>query len=463
MDNSTLNLETAGREMHGLAAELYPICRAVAGEGVRQTLAVLQKHIPLEVREVPTGTKVFDWEVPQEWHVHDAYIKDRDGRRLVDFRRSNLHVFGGSMPIGREMPWRELKDHLFSLPEHPEWIPYRRAFHQNTWGFCVTHNQFLELEGRGNQVYDVSIDATRSDGSLSYGELYLPGETSDEVLVSTHVCHPSMANDNLSGIVVSTRLAKHMMSRHRRYSYRFIYSPATIGAITWLAVNEARVSKIKHGLVLGVLGDSGDTTYRRSRQGNAPIDRAVAHVLAHSGAGYEILDFEPFGYDQRQFCSPGFDLPVGCLMRTPDGQYPEYHTSADNLDLVTPHKLADSWAKCVAVADVLDGNRTYLNLKPKCEPRLDAIGLYSGFNFEPDRQRVERAALWILNLSDGSHDLMAIAERSGFDCATLGRTAKLLVKHGFLKEISGDVDCFPVAHESGNLYQELPAPVGRER
>jgi aminopeptidase-like protein len=435
MVEATADLEKVGREMYALAVDLYPIHRGITGDGLRETLAILKKHVPLEIMEVCSGTQVFDWQVPQEWNVRDAFIKNSDGRRIVDYRDSNLHVVNYSQPVCQTMAWSELKKHLVTMPDRPDWIPYRRVCSKEKWGFCLSHRQFLQLDEYPEREYEVCIDATFKDGSLTYGEACLPGETDDEVLISTHVCHPSMANDNLSGVAVATFLAKHLQSHKARHSYRFIFIPAVIGAITWLSENRQRTGNIKHGLVLSCLGDAGDSTYERSRRGDAEIDRALVHVLKHSDADYAIRDFDPTGYDQRQFCSPGFDLPVGCFMRTPNDQYPEYHTSADDLDFIHPHGLADSWLKCALAIEVLENNRRYLNRNPFCEPQLGKHGLYTTFGDEGHDRSLQRAVLWVLNFSDGEHDLLDIAERSNLSFGIIERAARDLVLHGLLTEI----------------------------
>lgn len=428
--------ETTGQDMHRLIAELFPIHRSIAGPGVRRTLEILQQHIPLKIHEVPSGTAVFDWEVPREWHLQEACIKDADGNKIVDVKQSNLHVINYSAPFRGRVTWAELRPHLVSLPEYPDWIPYRTAYFQEKWGFCITQRQFQALEKHPDARYEVCIDAEFVNGALSYGEFFLPGKTEAEVLISCNVCHPSLANDGLSGVAVAVFLAKYLQQLDRRYGYRFIFIPATIGAITWLHCNQSRLHRIKHGLILQVCGDSGPSTYKKSRPGNAEIDRAAAHVLKHSGRDYRILDFVPLGYDERQFCSPGINLPVGCLMRTPNGQYPQYHTSADNLDLVRPEHLGDSLAKCRAMVDVLENNRRYLNKKPFGEPRLDKWGLYHGYGSRPDWQELQQAILWVLNLSDGTHRLLDIAERAGMRFSLIRQAAQMLEKQRLLKEIT---------------------------
>jgi len=415
--------------MYRLITELYPICRSITGNGVRETLQVLKKHISIEVHNVPSGTQVFDWTVPREWNIRDAYVKNSRGERVIDFRKSNLHVLNYSVPINRRMSLAELRPHLFTLPNYPDWVPYRTSYYNENWGFCLSHNQFMELT---DDEYEICIDSSLEPGFLTYGEYFLPGESGDEVLFSCHVCHPSLANDNLSGIALALFLAKHLSNVKRKYSYRFLFIPGTIGSITWLSLNERETSRIKHGLVLASLGAGDKFTYKKSRRGNAEIDQAVLNVLRHSGSSYDILDFSPYGYDERQFCSPGFDLPVGCFMRTPNGSFPQYHTSADNLDFVQPSLLAESFAVSLAIVSLLDNNVIYANQNPKCEPQLGKRGLYRAMGGVEGGIN-ELALLWILNLSDGTHSLLDIAERSGYAFDTIKRAADTLLDHRLLK------------------------------
>jgi aminopeptidase-like protein len=420
-----------GQEMYRLITELYPLCRSITGDGVRRTLHILQQHIPVTVHEVPSGTQVFDWTVPKEWNIQDAYIKNAQGERIVDFNKSNLHVVSYSVPVRGKMSLAALRPHLFTLPERPEWIPYRTSYYTESWGFCLSHKQFAQL--REDEEYEVCIESSLTDGSLTYGEYYLPGEQHDEVLLSCHVCHPSLCNDNLSGIAVVTFLAKYFATLPRRYSYRFLFIPGTIGSITWLWMNESRVVRIKHGLVVAGVGDRGPFTYKKSRRGDAEIDRVACHVLRHAGTGNAVIDFSPYGYDERQFCSPAFNLPIGCVMRTPFGQYPEYHTSADDLDFVSPAALADSFAKCVAILTVLEHNRVYVNQNPKCEPQLGKRGLYRAVGGQTEGKSNELAMLWVLNLSDGTHSLLDIAERSGMQFEVISQVANALAQHNLIK------------------------------
>ena len=426
-----LNPDDVGQEMYQLISKLYPLCRSITGNGVRETLHVIKGHVPVEIHEVPTGTKVFDWTVPKEWNMRDAYVKNAKGEKIIDFQKSNLHVVNYSVPVKKKVSLRELQEHLFTLPDHPDWIPYRTSYYEERWGFCLSHKQLLELT---DEEYEVCIDASLENGHLTYGECYLRGERADEVLISCHACHPSLCNDNLSGVALTTFLAKYLHLLSLTYSYRFLFIPGTIGSITWLCLKEPQVSKIEHGLVIANVGDPGRSTYKKSRRGDAEIDRAVIHVLKHSGADFEVTDFSPYGYDERQFCSPAFNLPVGCLMRTPHSRFPEYHTSADNLDFVQPLYLADSLSKCLSVLDILENNRKYLNQNPKCEPQLGKRGLYRAMGGQADAGVEELALLWVLNLSDGNHSLLDIAERSGFGFAPIKKAADALVEYDLLNE-----------------------------
>jgi aminopeptidase-like protein len=425
--------ETGGK-LHRFAAELYPICRSITGEGIRRTLALLGERVPLKTVEVPSGTPVFDWTVPKEWNIRDAYIRPAGGARVVDFQQCNLHVMNYSSPVHATMPLSELRPHLFTLPERPGWIPYRTSYYKENWGFCLSQNQLLALE-EGD--YEVSIDSTLADGNLTYGECYLPGRSTDEVLISCHACHPSLANDNLSGVVVAAFLAQLLSERERRYSYRFLFIPGTIGAITWLARNRETAGRIRHGLVLTCIGDAGGFHYKKSRRGDAEIDLAAAHVLRHCGESGEILDFSPYGYDERQYCSPGFNLPVGCLMRSVWGAFPEYHTSADNLEFIQPLQLARSLRVCAAILNVLEENRRYCNQNPYCEPQLGRRGLYRSSGGEAIDAEIS-ARLWVLNQSDGGHSLLDIAERSGIPFSAIGEAAELLSQNGLLSVVSDD-------------------------
>ena len=328
--------------MLDLISELFPFTRSITGPGVRETLEVLKRVIPLTVHEVPTGTQALDWTVPREWTIREAWIKDPSGRRIVDIATTNLHVLGYSVPVHATMSMDELRPHLHTLPDRPTWIPYRTSYYDEAWGFCLSHDQLMSM---GDGPFEVLIDSDLQAGNLTYGELVLPGEIADEILVSTHVCHPSMANDNLSGIAVATFLAAELENAPRRHTIRFLFVPGTIGSLTWLALHDGDL-KIRHGLALAGVGDAGNLTYKRTRRGTADVDRAAAVAFRDIGTEHAIRDFSPWGYDERQFNSPGFNLPVGLLGRTPHGTYPEYHTSADDLDFVRAASLEGSLEAC---------------------------------------------------------------------------------------------------------------------
>ena len=418
-----------GESMHAFMRELFPICRSITGEGVRETLTAVGRRIPLELHEVPTGTGVLDWIVPNEWNITDAYIA-KDGHRMVDFRESNLHVVSYSQPIRAVMPLSELRPHLHTLPDHPDWIPYRTSYYAPSWGFCLTQRR---LDGLDHGDYEVVVDSTLAPGSLTYGECVLPGASEDEVLLTTHICHPSLANDNLSGMALLTELAALLQGAEHALTYRFLFIPGTIGSITWLARNEGNLSSIVAGLVVACVGDGAPLTYKRSRQGDAVIDRAAACVLRSGSEQGSLVDFVPWGWDERQFNSPGFDLPVGCLSRSREGEYEEYHSSADDLELVQPESLEAALTAVLSIVEVLEGDRCYRNLAPKGEPQLGKRGLYSSTG-GGSAQEEQLALLWVLNQSDGAHSLLDIATRSGLPFAAVREAATRLRDAGLLAE-----------------------------
>jgi aminopeptidase-like protein len=417
-----------GAEIYALAAEIFPICRSITGDGVRETLRRIGEHIAIEVHDVPSGTKVFDWTVPREWNIHDAYIRNPRGEKIVDFSACNLHVMGYSVPVRQRVSLDVLKQHLHTLPKQPDLIPYRTSYHAENWGFCIPHNQ---LEGLPDEFYDVLIDSTLQDGSLTYGEYLIEGATEDEILLCTHICHPSLANEGCSSLALLTQLAKRLRTLKTRYSYRFLFAPSTIGTITWLARNENRVSRIKHGLVLANVGDGAQPVYKKSRRGNADVDRASAHVLKHSGYSANIRDFSPYGYDERQFCSPGFNLPIGLLQRSVFGEFPEYHTSGDDLDFIQEKHLGESYHIVAKILSVLEKDFVYASTMPKCEPHLGKRGLYASGGSE-DAVSKNLSNLWVLNLSDGSSSLLDIAERANLPFDHIANAARLLEEHRLL-------------------------------
>ena len=454
---NSLQLDALGRELHRFAADLYPVCRSITGEGIRKTLGMIDDRVPLSMFEIPTGTAVFDWEVPKEWNIRDAYITNSAGKRVVDFRQSNLHVVNYSAPIHATMGLAELRPHLFTIPEQPDWIPYRTSYYREDWGFCLSHNQLLAMK---DEQYEVHIDSSLTQGRLTYGECYLPGETTDEVLISVHACHPSLANDNLSGIVVATFLAELLSRVERRYSYRFLFIPGTIGAIAWLAGNAERTERIRHGLVLTCLGDAGSFHYKKSRQGNAEIDRIIDLILRKECEAASVLEFSPYGYDERQYCSPGFNLPVGCLMRSIWGTFPEYHTSADNLEFIRAEKLAESLRVCASIVNALEQNRRYRSLNPYCEPQLGRRGLYSSIGGKTIDAEIN-ARLWVLNFSDGMHSLLDIAERSGLTFPMVQEAAALLHRNGLLSLVPDAEGTASAESESAELTRVRPPSISR--
>lgn len=434
--------------MLDLIRELFPICRSIAGPGLRETLRRIQSSVPITIHEVPTGTQAFDWMVPQEWTLRRATLTDPAGKVIADTDVNNLHVLNYSTPFSGKLSLAELKPHLHSMPDKPQWIPYRTSYYKPTWGICLPHDVAASLP---DGECDVKIDTTIADGSLSYGEYFIPGKGDREVLFSTHCCHPSLANDNLSGIAVAVEFAKWLAARHNKLSYRFVFIPGTIGAITWLSRNVETTSRIIGGLVLSCLGDTGRFTYKASRRERWLIDRVVAEVLAERREVHSIRPFVPYGYDERQYCSPGFDLPVGCLMRTPNGEYPEYHTSADDLSLVKESALRgsvellkdvvkrfetlsdDEQQLMEPLMSSMDTARRWLNLNPYCEPQLGKRGLYSTTGGKAVVPEMQMALLWVLNLSDGSISVESIAARSGISLDVINEAADRLHRVGLLE------------------------------
>ena len=414
------------RDIDTILARLFPICRSITGEGVRETLNILREYIPLEVHEIESGTKVFDWVVPNEWNIRDAYIKNPSGKKIVDFKKNNLHVMGYSTPIKTTMKLAELKKHLHSLPDQPDIIPYKTSYYKESWEFCVSNRQ---LESLKDGVYEVVIDSSLSEGSLTYGELCIPGKSKDEVLISCYICHPSMANDSISCVALTTVLAKTLLAqKDSYYSYRFLFIPETIGAITWLAKNRAQTKHIKHGLVATCVGDSGPFTYKRTRAGNTTVDKAAEKALADSKQPYSIVDFFPWGSDERQFNSPGFNLPVGSLTRTLYGKFAVYHTSGDDLDFVRPQYIAETLERYLDIIFILEHNEVYLSKNPHCEPQLGERGLYGTRTEDHDR-----ASLWLMSYADGKNSLLDIAIRSGINFRIMHEMATILEQHELLQ------------------------------
>lgn len=455
-ENSLASNQGQAESMHAAMRTLFPICRSITGEGVRKTLAWLSERVPLEVTETPSGSRVFDWSVPAEWNIRGAHIHSPRGQKIVDFADSNLHVVSYSQPISTTLDLDSLQPHLHSLPHRPDWIPYRTSYYQPSWGFCLPDRQRLALEPG---EYRVQIDAEHDlRGSLTTGEVFLPGSSSDEVWLSCHICHPSLANDNLSSLVVAWKLIEYIAQQPRRYSYRFVFVPGTIGAITWLANNRALWPRVKAGLVLALLGDSAPLTYKRSRAGKSRIDTIAEYVLAQRGR-YNVSDYTPIGYDERQYGSPGVNLPIGRLSRSIEGGYPEYHTSADNLDLVAPEQLCDSLAALQDIVECLEQDRVFSNKMPLGEPQLGVRGLYDtpqAAAEDPSALRSrQEALLWTQNLTDGQRGLAEIAQISGKSMGQISEASARLSAAGLLQEITPAA----AAHAESSVPQAVASSV----
>jgi len=431
---ANFDADAAGGQMMAWAREWFPIPRSLTGSGIRQQFDAMGRVLPLRRHEVPSGTQVFDWQVPNEWNLRDAWIKGPDGRKVVDVAEHPLHILGYSTPVHMTMPLSRLREHLYTAQEQPDLIPYRTSYYTERWGFCLSE---VALSALVDGDYEVYIDADLGPGALSYAECVIPGKTDEEIFFSAHACHPGLANDNLSGLAVATWLAQTLAQAALHHTVRFVFAPGTIGAITWLARNQANVARIRAGLVLACLGDRGKITYKMARDEEAVVNHAMDWVLQEAGADYEQRAFVPYGYDERQYCSPGFNLPIGCLMRTPPGEYPEYHTSADDLDLLDAAALADSALKLLQFVRVVDQNRTLTNQSPFCEPQLGKRGLYGSLG--GTSKSAELAMLWVLNQSDGRNSLLDIAWRSWTPWADLVTAAARLEAVGLLREGVGDV------------------------
>lgn len=417
------------RDLDELARRLFAIPRSLTGPGTRATLAAIGERVPITVHEVPTGTPVLDWTVPREWTLREAWVETLDGRRVIDVADHPLHVVGYSTPVDGIVALEELRTHLHGIPEHPDWVPYRTAYYKEAWGFCAAQRV---IDGLGDERYRVRIDADLADGALSYGELVLPGETADEVLLTTHICHPGMANDNVSGMTVLADVAAWLGRAPRRLTYRILFLPGTMGSITWLERHRAAMPPIRHGITVAGIGDAGDHAWKRTESEDAPVDRAVALALRDAGRPFSVRPFSPWGYDERQFSSPGFRLPVGLLSRTPHGTYPEYHTSADDLAFIDHDRLAESAALLRSILGILDADRVPESLAPYGEPQLGRRGLYAPMGGATGKAPDQLAMLWVLNQADGTHSLVDIALRSGHPFTVIAEAADALETAGLL-------------------------------
>lgn len=422
------------KELEKYFDRLWPITRSLTGNGNRETLKILSELIDVKITEIPSGTQCFDWNVPAEWNIKEAWIKNSKGEKIVDFSKNNLHILGYSEPFKANLSFEELKPHLYTLPDQPDLIPYLTSYYKRRWGFCISHNQFLELDK--NDKYEIFIDSSLDEnGSMTIGEAIIRGKSEKEILFSTYICHPSLANNELSGPLVSAFIYSKLKERKNiKYTYRFIFVPETIGSIHSLSVNGERWKKnLQAGFVVTCIGDAGKFTYKKSRRGNSLPDRVVETILNQTESEFDIVDFFPTGSDERQYCSPGFNLPVGSLMRTMYGKYPEYHTSADNKDFISFEAMQKSVLKYLEIIEVLERNEKYLNKYPFCEPQLGKRGLYPTLGSQKGTENFVTAMAWILNLADGTNDLLSISEKSKIPISQLIPVIDRLLENGILE------------------------------
>ncbi len=426
---------TEGKRIHELVTRLFPLCRSITGNGVRETLRIIKGFIPLTLHEVPSGTRAFDWVVPKEWNITSAWIRDSKGNTVVDFADNNLHVISYSLPVDAHLSLTELKEHLHSIPEQPDAIPYVTSYYKEQWGFCITHRA---LQALTEDTYHVFIDSTLTPGSLTYGELLLPGKSGKEVFLSTYICHPSMANNELSGPAVTTELVKWLMSAQRRYTYRIVFIPETIGSLVYLSKNlDAMQKNIIAGFNITCVGDDRTYSYLPSRSGTTRADMVARRVLQMRHPEFVRYSFLERGSDEREYCSPGVDLPVVSVMRSKYGAYPEYHTSLDDLQLVTPSGLQGGFDVLKECLEWIERNRTY-RVAQLGEPQLARHGLYPttmdhAGNVSVDMQRLSNLQN-VLAYADGDHDVPTMAEMLDVPEADIQRTVATLLEAGLLIE-----------------------------
>ena len=431
MDGKT-DFESCGREMHALMAELFPICRSITGEGVRETLRAIRGRIPLTIFEVPSGTTAFDWIIPKEWNITDAYVLDESGKKIVDFQKSNLHVVGYSVPVNKTVSLSELQAHLYSLEDQPNAIPYVTSYYEERWGFCIPHNLRQTLK---EGLYKVVIDSELKDGHLTYAELIIPGELEQEIFLSTYVCHPSMANNELSGPVVTTMLAKWIASEPRRYTYRIIFIPETIGSLTYLSRHLLWMKEhVIAGFNVTCVGDDRAYSYVPSRHGNTLADKVALAILHEKHPSFVRYSFLDRGSDERQYCSPGVDLPMVSVMRSKYREYPEYHTSLDDMELVTPAGLQGGFLVLRDCLNLLERNRVY---RATClgEPQLSRRRLFPSLGTK-GTHRMVADMLNVLAYADGKHDLVDISTITRIPPSRLLAIVDELIKADLLAEVA---------------------------
>ena len=428
-----MSSDSLGSKIYKLAEELFPICRSITGDGVRETLSILQSHLSsLVVHEVPSGTECFDWTVPPEWNIRDAYIVTPNGQKICDFRSSNLHVLNYAVPVDKTVNLAELQEHLYSLPDQPDAIPYVVSYYAERWGFCLSHDQREDLEEGSYQVF---IDSTLAPGSLTYGELVIPGESAEEVFLSTDICHPSLGNNEISGPVVACYIAKWLLGLDRRhYTYRLIFIPETIGSLTYLSRNMEHLKRhVVAGFNVVCVGDDRTYSYLPTRTGDTLADRVALHVLQHHAPSFIRYSYLDRGSDERQYCSPGVDLPVASVMRSKYDEYPEYHTSKDDLTLISPAGLYGGYEALRRCLECLERNET-LKVTVLGEPQLGRRGLYPTVSTK-DTFAVVQRTLNVLAYCDGTQDLMAVAETIGEPIWELLETVDALKREGLLVSV----------------------------
>lgn len=423
-------MNNVGNVMYNLAERLYPICRSITGNGFRQSLAIIREILPgIQVTEIPSGTQVFDWTVPKEWNIHGGWIKKKSGEIVVDFKDSNLHVMGYSLPVHTTVSRDELLEHVYTIPDQPELIPYVTSYYKERWGFCMSDKQKQTLT---DDEYEIMIDSTLEDGSLTYGELVLPGESQEEILISTYLCHPSMANDELSGPCVQTELVKYIKSQPKhRYTYRFLWVPETIGSITYLSNNWEMLQKhVKAGFVLSCVGDNRTYSIVYSKYADTLADRVLENILRFHYPDFKRYSFLERGSDERQYGSAGIDLPVCGFCRSKYQNFPEYHTSADNMSLISPEGLAGAYEVMVKVVNALENNG-YYQMVCKCEPQLGKRGLYPTISRKGSNYSV-RTMQHFIAYADGRNDLIGISNILGTPVDELIPIKNKLMEHQLL-------------------------------
>lgn len=434
LNDNNSDIRLSADDIEEIFDELWPICRSITGDGLRDSFRILQKIIPLQLHEITSGTKVFDWEVPDEWNIKDAHIITPEGKKIADFHKNNLHVVNYSVPVDREVSYDELVNHLHYKKDLPKAIPYIASYYKERWGFCVTYETFKNLPREGK--YKVKIDSSLKKGSLTYGDLVLPGELDEEILFSSYLCHPSMANNELSGPITLAFLYNELKKiKNRKYSIRFVIAPETIGAICYLHQNKEKLqNKLKAGFVLTCCGDDGSITYKKTRQEESLTDRVAEHVLENSNQNFDTLPFDPIGSDERQYSSPGFNFPVGVMMRTPFSKYPQYHTSLDNKSLMNFDKMVELIKILSDIVKSFDLNTTYVNQIKYGEPFLGKRNLFEDLNSKLSHSEIIKRRLRLLNFLDGERDLLSICEKYGYSILEVEKELNQLLDHQLIKD-----------------------------